>query len=156
MYRTHSHRMPLATTTRAAVQFAMLTVTLASSPSWTLGAEDSHGFSLNPDDDHGRLLSEEESCYGCYGCNCGCSQCAGCYDGACGCACPSPQQSPPPSPPPLPALGGTLCTLTNEQACCASGGSWCSWSSSDCGPDISGSGSDNAGLCSGTFSGNQL
>ena len=53
------------------------------------------------------------------------------------------------------SVTGTLCTLTNEQACC-DGYSACSWTTANCGPDISGSGSDNAGICDGTYTGNIL
>ena len=49
------------------------------------------------------------------------------------------------------AAAGTLCTITNEQACC-SGNSMCSWSG--CGG--SGSASDNAGICQGTYTGTSL
>ena len=55
-------------------------------------------------------------------------------------------------------ITGTLCTITNEQACCAGcdcGSGGC-WTTSDCGSDISGSGSDNAGICDGTYTGSQL
>ena len=53
------------------------------------------------------------------------------------------------------SISGTLCTLTNEQACCTGYGSGC-WTTSYCCPDISGSGSDNAGICDGTYTGTHL
>ena len=73
-------------------------------------------------------------------------------------AAPPPSAPPPPSATPLTPEGlitGTLCTLTNVQACCGSDGS-CSWTTSYCGADISGSGSDNAGICDGTYTGSTL
>ena len=55
------------------------------------------------------------------------------------------------------SITGTLCTITNLEACsgCSDGCSAYSWTS-DCGSDISGSGSDNAGICDGTYTGNTL
>ena len=53
-----------------------------------------------------------------------------------------------------PCITGTLCTLTNEQACCY-GQSSC-WTTIHCGSDTSGSASDNAGICDGTYTGNTL
>jgi hypothetical protein len=79
---------------------------------------------------------------------------------------PAPPPSKPPEPPapPLPPfhppwLGGTICDLTNYEACCGPTPG-CSWPSGrwdfTCGPNAAGSPSDSAGLCSGTYTGNNL